>query len=101
MGRRSPCDSPPISTRAEPNGGAINIRGRGLTLQDGSHIQSATGANQQGQGITVQTTEFVDLLGMPQHPAITMCPLALTTNRLLKSNATAGDIHRLTLSACA
>ena len=49
-------------------GGSINIRGRGLTLQNGSHIESSTyGANQQGQGINVQTTEFVDMLGV-SHP---------------------------------
>ncbi len=45
-------------------GGAINIRARGLTLQDGSGIGSATGAGAQGPGITVKTTEFVDLLGV-------------------------------------
>ncbi|MBT9317892.1 two-partner secretion domain-containing protein [Leptothoe spongobia] len=45
------------------NGGAINIRGRGLTVQEGSTIRSLTFAG-QGQGITVQTTEFVDLLGV-------------------------------------
>ncbi|WP_055075361.1 S-layer family protein, partial [Pseudanabaena sp. 'Roaring Creek'] len=44
------------------NGGAINIRGRGLTLQDGSNISSITSAG-QGKGINVQTTEFVDLMG--------------------------------------
>ncbi|MBD2328076.1 S-layer family protein [Alkalinema sp. FACHB-956] len=44
------------------NGGAINIRGRGLTVQEGSNISSITFAG-QGKGITVQTTEFVDLLG--------------------------------------
>ncbi|MEB3292406.1 MAG: filamentous hemagglutinin N-terminal domain-containing protein, partial [Synechococcales bacterium] len=36
------------------NGGAINIRGRGLTVQDGSNINSITFAG-QGKGITVQT----------------------------------------------
>ncbi|BAY89001.1 MULTISPECIES: two-partner secretion domain-containing protein [unclassified Tolypothrix] len=45
------------------NGGAINIRGRGLTLQDGSNISSTTSAG-QGKGITIQTTEFVNLLGV-------------------------------------
>ncbi|MBD2340516.1 S-layer family protein [Calothrix sp. FACHB-156] len=45
------------------NGGAINIRGRGLTLQDGSGIASGTNKFGQGEGITVKTTEFVDLLG--------------------------------------
>ncbi|MBD2165526.1 S-layer family protein [Calothrix membranacea FACHB-236] len=45
------------------NGGAINIRGRGLTLQDGSGIGSGTNKFGQGEGITVKTTEFVDLLG--------------------------------------
>ncbi|OUC11737.1 MAG: filamentous hemagglutinin [Alkalinema sp. CACIAM 70d] len=44
------------------NGGAINVRSRGLTVQEGSTISSITLAG-QGQGITVQTTEFVDLLG--------------------------------------
>ncbi len=45
-----------------PNGGAINIRGCGLTVKEGSNISSITFAG-QGKGITVQTTEFVDLLG--------------------------------------
>ncbi|BAY34201.1 hypothetical protein NIES2107_61060 [Nostoc carneum NIES-2107] len=45
------------------NGGAINIRGRGLTLQDGSQISSSTGTLGKGQGINIKTTEFVDLLG--------------------------------------
>ncbi|MDZ7951228.1 S-layer family protein [Nostoc sp. DedQUE09] len=45
------------------NGGAINIRGRGLTVQDGSNISSTTFAG-QGKGITVNTTDFVDLLGV-------------------------------------
>ncbi|BAZ36788.1 hypothetical protein NIES4101_27080 (plasmid) [Calothrix sp. NIES-4101] len=44
------------------NGGVINIRGRGLTVQDGSNISSITFAG-QGKGITVNTTDFVDLLG--------------------------------------
>ncbi|BAY09028.1 two-partner secretion domain-containing protein [Calothrix sp. NIES-2098] len=44
------------------NGGGINIRGRGLTVQDGSNISSITFAG-QGKGITVNTTDFVDLLG--------------------------------------
>ncbi|AKG20329.1 two-partner secretion domain-containing protein [Calothrix sp. 336/3] len=44
------------------NGGAINIRGRGLTVQDGSNISSITFKG-QGKGITVQTTDFVDLMG--------------------------------------
>ncbi|TYQ31336.1 filamentous hemagglutinin N-terminal domain-containing protein [Pseudanabaena sp. UWO310] len=47
------------------NGGAINIRGRGLTLQGGSNISSITSAG-QGKGINVQTTDFVDLLGASQ-----------------------------------
>jgi filamentous hemagglutinin family protein len=44
------------------NGGAINVRGRGLTLKDLSNISSRTFAG-QGQGITVNTTEFIELLG--------------------------------------
>ncbi|BAZ40856.1 hypothetical protein NIES4101_68170 [Calothrix sp. NIES-4101] len=69
-------------------GGAINIRGRGLTLQDGSHIESSTGANGQGQGITVKTTEFVDLLGVshPDNAAF----LGLSTS-VKGSGATAGN----------
>ncbi|NES95019.1 MAG: S-layer family protein, partial [Desertifilum sp. SIO1I2] len=46
------------------NGGAIDIRGRGLTLQDGSSIETGTGSLGQGENITVRTTEFVDLLGV-------------------------------------
>ncbi len=46
------------------NGGPIQVRGRGLTLQDGSTINSTTGPFGQGQGITVKTTEFIDLLGI-------------------------------------
>ncbi|MEH1935815.1 MAG: S-layer family protein [Nostoc sp.] len=45
------------------NGGAINIRGRGLTVQDGSNISSTTSAG-QGKGITIQTTEFAEFLGV-------------------------------------
>ncbi|MEA5513411.1 S-layer family protein [Nodularia sp. UHCC 0506] len=70
-------------------GGAINIRGRGLTLQDGSHIESSTGANGQGQGITVKTTEFVDLLGI-SHPA-NYIPPGLSTS-VTGSGATGGKI---------
>ncbi|MEH1866927.1 MAG: S-layer family protein [Nostoc sp.] len=51
------------------NGGAINIRGRGLTMQDGSNISSTTFAG-QGKGITINTTDFVNLLGIsdPNQP---------------------------------
>ncbi|AUT00549.1 filamentous hemagglutinin [Nostoc sp. CENA543] len=51
------------------NGGAINIRGRGLTVQDGSNISSTTFAG-QGKGITINTTDFVNLLGIsdPNQP---------------------------------
>ncbi|BAY13825.1 two-partner secretion domain-containing protein [Calothrix sp. NIES-2098] len=70
-------------------GGAINIRGRGLTLQDGSNIESSTGANGQGQGINVQTTEFVDLLGV-SHPDNYMSPGLTTT--VTGNGAIAGDI---------
>ncbi|MEH1906728.1 S-layer family protein [Nostoc sp.] len=45
------------------NGGGINIRGRGLTVQDGSNISSTTSAG-QGKGITIQTTEFAEFLGV-------------------------------------
>lgn len=57
-------DTTGIFTSAGVNGGAINIRGRGLTLQEGSGISIATGPFGQGQSITVQTTEFVNLLGI-------------------------------------
>ncbi|MEA5572717.1 S-layer family protein [Calothrix sp. UHCC 0171] len=70
-------------------GGAINIRGRGLTLQDGSQIESSTGANAQGQGINLQTTEFVDLLGI-SNPA-NYIPSGLMTS-VTGSGATAGNI---------
>ncbi|BAZ40578.1 hypothetical protein NIES4101_65390 [Calothrix sp. NIES-4101] len=80
-------------------GGAINIQGRGLTLQDGSNIESSTGANAQGQGITVKTTEFVDLLGV-SHPDNVTFP-GLTTS-VKGSGATAGnttiDTQRLRLA---
>ncbi|MFE4108525.1 two-partner secretion domain-containing protein, partial [Almyronema epifaneia] len=71
------------------NGGAVNIRGRGLTLQDGSSITSFTGANGQGQGINVQTSQFVDLLGV-SHPE-NYIPPGLTTG-VFGSEAVAGDI---------
>ncbi|MBD2165530.1 S-layer family protein [Calothrix membranacea FACHB-236] len=70
-------------------GGAINIRGRGLTVQDGSNIESSTGANGQGQGINVQTTEFVDLLGI-SNPSNYMNPGLTTT--VTGNGAIAGDI---------
>ena len=71
------------------NGGAINIRGRGLTLQEGSGITSATGASGQGQGITVKTTEFIDLLGVSD-PQNYDTPGLFTT--VSGSGAKAGDI---------
>ncbi|WNZ43680.1 S-layer family protein [Leptolyngbya boryana CZ1] len=43
-------------------GGGINVRGRGLTLQESSNMTSFTFSG-EGQDITVNTTEFVDLLG--------------------------------------
>lgn len=46
------------------NGGEIEIRARGLTLQDGSGIATGTNAFGQGENIIVRTTEFVDLLGV-------------------------------------
>ncbi|MBD2182875.1 two-partner secretion domain-containing protein [Aerosakkonema funiforme] len=46
------------------DGGAIAIRGRGLTIEENSHILSNT-VSGQGRGISVQTTEFVDLFGTP------------------------------------
>ncbi|MGI0488596.1 filamentous hemagglutinin N-terminal domain-containing protein [Pantanalinema rosaneae CENA516] len=70
-------------------GGAINIRGRGLTLQDGSGITSATAAFGRGQGINVKTTEFVDLLGVSD-PDNYPTPGIYTS--VTGSNATAGDI---------
>ncbi|MBD2254139.1 filamentous hemagglutinin N-terminal domain-containing protein [Nostoc parmelioides] len=71
------------------NGGAINIRGRGLTLKEGSGITSATGAFGQGQGITVKTTEFIDLLGVSD-PQNYDTPGLFTT--VSGSGAKAGDI---------
>ncbi|BAZ40851.1 hypothetical protein NIES4101_68120 [Calothrix sp. NIES-4101] len=72
-------------------GGAINIRGRGLTLQDGSHIESSTyGANKQGQGINVQTREFVDVLGV-SHPDNYLFS-GIATN-VSGSTSTAGNIQ--------
>ena len=70
-------------------GGAINIRGRGLTLADGSGIASTTGAFGQGKGINVKTTEFVDLLGISD-PQNYFTPGIYTS--VTGSNAKAGDI---------
>lgn len=70
-------------------GGAVNIRGRGLTLQDGAGITSFTGANGRGQGIHIQTTEFVDFLG--GFNPMTFSPSGLMTS-VTGSRATAGDI---------
>ncbi|BAY30440.1 hypothetical protein NIES2107_22850 [Nostoc carneum NIES-2107] len=71
------------------NGGAINIRGRGLTLQDGSGIASGTNKFGQGEGITVKTTEFVDLLGasVPEN-----YETAGLFTSVFDTGATAGDI---------
>ncbi|WP_103668501.1 S-layer family protein [Pseudanabaena sp. BC1403] len=71
------------------NGGAIVIRGRGLTLQNGSNISSDTGAGGQGQGINVKTTEFVDLLGATD--ALQYETPGLSTT-VLGNGARAGDI---------
>ncbi|MBI4780868.1 MAG: filamentous hemagglutinin N-terminal domain-containing protein [Oscillatoriophycideae cyanobacterium NC_groundwater_1537_Pr4_S-0.65um_50_18] len=71
------------------NGGAINIHGRGLTLQDGSSISSSTGAGGQGQGITVQTTEFANLLGVS---AAEQYPTPGLYTSVSGNGARAGDI---------
>ncbi|MFB2923892.1 hypothetical protein, partial [Aerosakkonema funiforme] len=71
------------------NGGAINIRARGLTLQDGSVIFSATSAFGQGEEITVKTTEFVDLLGVS---AVENYPFPGIFTSVVGSGAKAGDI---------
>ncbi|MFB2970613.1 filamentous hemagglutinin N-terminal domain-containing protein [Aerosakkonema sp. BLCC-F183] len=71
------------------NGGAINIRARGLTLQDGSVIFTATSAFGQGEEITVKTTEFVDLLGVS---AVENYPFPGIFTSVVGSGAKAGDI---------
>ncbi|BAY15975.1 hypothetical protein NIES21_17970 [Anabaenopsis circularis NIES-21] len=80
-------------------GGAINIRGRGLTLQDGSNIESSTGEKGRGQGITVKTTEFVDLLGVSHPDNVTFPGLTISVKG---SGAIAGnttiDTQRLRLA---
>ncbi|BAY99429.1 hypothetical protein NIES37_34120 [Tolypothrix tenuis PCC 7101] len=71
------------------NGGAINIRGRGLTLKDGSTISSGTGKFGQGEGINVKITEFVDLLGLSSSENYDLPGLSTSP---LESGAKAGDI---------
>ncbi|MEA5580051.1 S-layer family protein [Nodularia harveyana UHCC-0300] len=71
------------------NGGAVNIQGRGLTIQEGSAISSATNAWGTGQNITVKTTEFVDLLGVSS-PENYSTPGIFTST--FGSGAKAGDI---------
>ncbi|MBD2667175.1 hypothetical protein B6N60_04560 [Richelia sinica FACHB-800] len=72
------------------NGGAINIRGRGLTIKEGAGISSATnGSRGKGKGITVTTTEFVELLGVSD-PLNYATPGIFTS--VFASNAQAGDI---------
>ncbi|MBE9200505.1 MULTISPECIES: S-layer family protein [unclassified Nodularia (in: cyanobacteria)] len=71
------------------NGGAINIQGRGLTIQEGSGISSATTAWGTGQDITVKTTEFVDLLGVSS-PENYSTPGIFTS--VFGTGAKAGDI---------
>jgi filamentous hemagglutinin family protein len=71
-------------------GGSIQVRARGLTVQDGSSLASSTSGIGTGQPITVKTTEFVDLLG-------TSAPDQFNRNGGLSttaynSGATAGDI---------
>nr|OEJ76461.1 filamentous hemagglutinin [Desertifilum tharense IPPAS B-1220] len=57
--------TPELATaRSGLNGGAIDIRGRGLTLQEGSSIATGTSSLGQGENITIRTTEFVELLGV-------------------------------------
>ncbi|MCF4970076.1 two-partner secretion domain-containing protein [Nostoc sp. CMAA1605] len=70
------------------NGGAINIRGKGLTLQDGSSVQSSTSGG-QGKGIIVNTTDFVDILrGTSQRQMRT----SLGTSIGVSSSGRAGDV---------
>jgi filamentous hemagglutinin family protein len=71
------------------HGGAINIQGRGLTIQDGSGIAAATEAWGTGQGITIKTTEFVDLLGV-SNPDNYSTPGIITST--FGTGAKAGDI---------
>ncbi|MBE9181159.1 S-layer family protein [Oculatella sp. LEGE 06141] len=82
-------DTTGVFFSAGTNGGAINIRARGLTLKGGSGISSGTGANGQGPGITVQTTEFVNLLGISS-PENYATPGIFTS--AFGSGARAGDI---------
>jgi filamentous hemagglutinin family protein len=72
------------------NGGAINIRGRGLTIKEGAGISSATnGSRGKGQGITVKTTEYVELLGV-NDPLNYPTPGIFTS--VFASDAKAGNI---------
>ncbi|MGG6296808.1 filamentous hemagglutinin N-terminal domain-containing protein [Leptolyngbya sp. AN02str] len=59
VGRRF--DSPDFFSSYD--GGSIQVRARGLTLQDGSSLLSSTNGRVSEDTITVNTTEFVELLG--------------------------------------
>jgi len=71
-------------------GGAIQIRGRGLTLRDASNIFSDTRGSGKGQGISVETTEFVELLGLSA-PGQLIIP-GIQTFALGSSDNISGDI---------
>jgi filamentous hemagglutinin family protein len=71
------------------NGGAINIQGRGLTLQDGSQISSSIGTLGKGEGINIKTTEFVDLLGAS---AANQYPTPGLHTSVMGNQGRAGDI---------
>ena len=72
-------------------GGAIQIRGGGLTLRDASNIFSDTQGNDKGQGIFVQTTEFVELLGLSA-PGQLIVP-GIQTFAFGGSDSISGDIR--------
>ncbi|MGG6296807.1 filamentous hemagglutinin N-terminal domain-containing protein [Leptolyngbya sp. AN02str] len=58
VGRRF--DSPDFFSSYD--GGSIQVRARGLTLQDGSSLLSSTNGRVSEDTITINTTEFVELL---------------------------------------
>jgi filamentous hemagglutinin family protein len=71
------------------SGGAIRVQGRQVSLTDGSTFLATTLGNGQGQGITVQAAESLEVLGFSGTATAPKFPSSLLTDATVGSTATA------------